>query len=148
MAATADALPLRAQAADQDSLQRIQDGIARRLETVGRRDQLRVTWQQPEARPSPPGEDASTAAHVAGTAPRRGHGKTIGLAVVGVLVLAVHLGLFGVTLGASGWGWGAGAILALLLMKVLFLSRSAKRQGRSHLAVHRGKGPEPSGNPR
>lgn len=114
-AATADALRLRAEATDQDGLQRIQDGIARRLETVGRRDHLRVTWQQGEALLAPPSEAARTgAAQVAGTAARRGpgktiglrgHGKTIGLAVVGVLILAVHLGLFGLTLGASG---GAG----------------------------------------
>ncbi len=106
MQPTADALRLRAEATDQDSLQRIQDGIARRLETVGRRDHLRVTWQQREALLAPPSEAARTgAAQVAGTAARRGHGKTIGLAVVGVLILAVHLGLFGLTLGASG---GAG----------------------------------------
>jgi hypothetical protein len=44
--ATSDALTLRAEAGDQDQLQRIQDGIAARLERIGRRDRLTVTWEQ------------------------------------------------------------------------------------------------------
>ena len=45
MDATQDTLILRAEADDEDGLRRIQDGIARRLGTIGRRDQLTVTWQ-------------------------------------------------------------------------------------------------------
>lgn len=48
--ATSEALILRAEAGDQQHLQRIQDGITARLERIGRRDQLTVTWQQ-----APPG---------------------------------------------------------------------------------------------
>ncbi len=40
-------LTLLAEAEDQQQLQRIQDGVARRLERIGRRDRLTVTWQTP-----------------------------------------------------------------------------------------------------
>jgi len=42
--ASADALTLRAEAADADSLQRMQNVLSMRLETIGRRDQLKVVW--------------------------------------------------------------------------------------------------------
>ena len=42
--ATGEALVLRAEAEDTQQLQRIQDGIARRLEQIGRRDGLTVVW--------------------------------------------------------------------------------------------------------
>jgi len=44
--ATSTALILRAEAADEENLRRIQDLIARRLESFGRRDHLKVDWQQ------------------------------------------------------------------------------------------------------
>jgi hypothetical protein len=44
--ATAQALVLRAQAADEGKLRRIQDGIAARVQKIGRRDHLTVTWHQ------------------------------------------------------------------------------------------------------
>jgi hypothetical protein len=54
--ATDEALTLRAEADDPDHLQLIQDGIARRVERIGRRDQLTVTWQpvSPELAPATP----------------------------------------------------------------------------------------------
>lgn len=63
--ATAEALTLTAEADDPQNLQRIQDGIARRLERIGRRDRLTVTWQQPPpdaASGEPADEPASAAA--------------------------------------------------------------------------------------
>jgi hypothetical protein len=39
-------LALRAEAEDPERLRQVQDGIARRLERIGRRDALTVTWQQ------------------------------------------------------------------------------------------------------
>ena len=44
--ANSDTLTLRAQAADEESLRRIEELIAERLETFGRRDHLKVSWQQ------------------------------------------------------------------------------------------------------
>ncbi|MEV0736785.1 DUF2218 domain-containing protein [Streptomyces sp. NPDC050549] len=59
MQATQNTLTLRAEAADEDNLRIVQDGIARRLETMGRRDQLTVTWQRPEAAQPEPGHGAA-----------------------------------------------------------------------------------------
>jgi len=47
--AAGDALVLRAEADDAHELERIQDGIARRLEQIGRRDGLTVAWRPTEA---------------------------------------------------------------------------------------------------
>lgn len=44
--ATAEELVLTAQAEDEQGLQRIQDGIAARLERIGRRDRLTVDWRR------------------------------------------------------------------------------------------------------
>lgn len=44
LTATGDALIVRAEASDPDQLRRIQDGVARRLERIGRRDRLVVDW--------------------------------------------------------------------------------------------------------
>ena len=44
--ATADALTLRIEAADEEGLRRLQDLLAARLESIGRRDRLAVTWQR------------------------------------------------------------------------------------------------------
>lgn len=54
--ATDDALLLRVEADSPQQLQRIQTGIARRLERIGRRDELVVRWSQapPDAPVSPP----------------------------------------------------------------------------------------------
>ncbi len=42
--ASADALTIRAEAPTADALQRLQTLLTRRLETIGRRDQLTVSW--------------------------------------------------------------------------------------------------------
>jgi hypothetical protein len=42
--ASGDALTLRAEAGDQQQLEQIQDGITERLERIGRRDHLALTW--------------------------------------------------------------------------------------------------------
>lgn len=47
MEATPDTLTLRAEATDEQSLQRIQDLVAGHLERFGRRDHLTVNWHRP-----------------------------------------------------------------------------------------------------
>jgi hypothetical protein len=42
--ATPNALRLRVEAAGEGSLQRLQELVAKRLETIGRRDNLQVAW--------------------------------------------------------------------------------------------------------
>jgi len=49
MQAGPDALTLRAEALDKDGLQQVQDLITGQLERFGRRDNLKVSWQRPEA---------------------------------------------------------------------------------------------------
>ena len=44
--ASADALTLRIEAPDQESLRQLQDFIAHRVETIGSRDHLVVSWQR------------------------------------------------------------------------------------------------------
>ncbi|MGH3192518.1 MAG: DUF2218 domain-containing protein [Streptosporangiaceae bacterium] len=51
-------LTVRAEAANEENLQRIQDLIARNLERFGRRDHLKVNWQRPGA-PTVQGGEAS-----------------------------------------------------------------------------------------
>jgi len=47
ISASPGTLTLRAQANDDEDLQRIEELITERLESFGRRDHLTVTWQQP-----------------------------------------------------------------------------------------------------
>jgi len=49
MHAGPDTLTVRAEAANEENLQRIQNLITRNLERFGRRDHLKVNWQRPEA---------------------------------------------------------------------------------------------------
>lgn len=60
--ATAEELVLTAQSEDEQGLQRIQDGIAARLQRIGRRDKLTVDWRQtlPEAGPDHTVDDHGT----------------------------------------------------------------------------------------
>lgn len=54
--ATGEGLTLRAEAEDARQLQRIQDGVAKRLERIGRRDGLTVTWRPGPVDGPPDGE--------------------------------------------------------------------------------------------
>lgn len=122
--ATGSTLTLRIDAEDENSLRRVQDGLAGRLEKIGRRDNLTVTWQRPQASAGPP-------AGSAGLGPAPGHGaagrlrarsKAIALVAGGALLAAMHLGLLGATPGATGWvGWGVNGIMALIVLKLVFM---------------------------
>jgi hypothetical protein len=130
--ATADTLTLRVDADDEDALRRLQSGIAGRLERIGRRDQLSVTWQ--------PSEEGTDTAHTPqpdnGRHPRGRFTATVLVAVV-VLVVAVHLGLGGAALAASSWtGWATNIVLAVIVLKLIavaahiVLGRFAIRRGK------------------
>ncbi len=56
MQAGPDTLTVRAEAANEESLQRIQALITRNLERFGRRDHLNVNWERPQATTAQPGE--------------------------------------------------------------------------------------------
>jgi hypothetical protein len=47
MRATPGMLTLRAEAADEEGLRRVQDLVARNIERFGRREHLSVVWRQP-----------------------------------------------------------------------------------------------------
>jgi len=53
MHATQDTLTLHVEAADEDNLRRIQELVAGRLETLGRRVHLHVVWQPPQSLSTP-----------------------------------------------------------------------------------------------
>ncbi|MEU6323882.1 DUF2218 domain-containing protein [Streptomyces sp. NPDC047009] len=137
--AASDALTLRVDANDEDTLRRLQNGITDRLEKIGRRDGLTVTWRRPEGPEDPPGEAAGPIPpSKAGPNRARGHGKAIAMTVGGALVVAGHMGFFGAALAASAWTeWGVNAVLALVLLKVVFmgghvlLARFAIRRGKT-----------------
>lgn len=126
LTAEPDALILRVDADDETTLRQLQDGITRRLETIGRRDRLTVTWPASD----PP----------AGTAPTpaphgRGRWRTLGIVAVAALAVLIHVGLLGGGLAASAWAnWGTNIILVLVALKVitvgahLFLGRAALRR--------------------
>ncbi|MFD8079410.1 DUF2218 domain-containing protein [Streptomyces sp. NPDC059718] len=112
-----DALTLRMEAADADGLERFQALIAGRLERIGRRDALHVTWRWTEALDHGDGPATKDAGPAAETATRRRYGGTIGLTAVIALVVTVHLGLGGSLLAGSWTGWGIGAVAAVILVK-------------------------------
>lgn len=118
--ATEDTLILRAEAGTEHDLRRIQHLLAGRMEKIGRRDHLTVTWQR---------LDPATAPPVAGeTTRRRSRTATWVLVAVVALFLAVHLGLGGAAVAASSWTvWTAAGVLAILLLKVIGLRLLATR---------------------
>jgi hypothetical protein len=139
--ATADTLTLRVEAADDDTLRRLQDGIADRLEKIGRRDQVTVAWHRPETPPALPGDKAPSAKPAAetGTGKRRWRGRlgAIGVGTGGALVVALHLGLGGAVLAAAPWiGWTSDILGVIILVKVVViaghvvLGRFALRNGK------------------
>ena len=117
--ATEEALVLRSESADEEGLRRIQDGIASRLETIGRRDNLTVTWQRM------PLDHAEVSEPVGPAQPdrRRRLLMTIGLVLAGLLVIAVHVGLFGSAIATSSWTkWGVNALVALIVVKLIIVA--------------------------
>lgn len=154
--ATPDALALRVDADDQDTLLRLQTGLARRIETIGRRDQLTATWHRTDAA-TPTAEAAtvgteSTPPAAAGKRRRRGRLSTVGLAALAALVILGHAGLFGGALAVSVLDrWGLPVVGALIAVKVVLVGvhllggRVALRRGRA-LLPHRWQRHSPGGH--
>jgi hypothetical protein len=131
--ATADTLTLRLDAADDETLHRLQNGLAGRIEKIGRRDQLTVTWSQPESPDILPGR---TEAAAAGRHWRTLSRTKAALWAAGAVVVAVHL-FGGAGLAAVAWlKWGADAVLVLIALKLvvvgahLVAGRYALRHGK------------------
>ncbi|MFJ9011665.1 DUF2218 domain-containing protein [Streptomyces canus] len=123
MEAEQGALTLRAEAHDEENLQQIQDLVTGHLERFSRRNPLTVTWERKGEPAVQPGESLPAApAHTAGPTARRWHRGTILLVALGVLAVAVHLGLGGAVLSDSRWtDWGVNIILAIVVLKVIVI---------------------------
>lgn len=122
--ATHDTLTLRAEATDEHSLRRIQDLLAARLEQIGRRDQLTVTWQPVEtptdhAARTPPGQPRRIRRH-------RSRAARWSLVAVVALLVTVHIGVGGAAFTASAWT--AVALVAVLGLKVIGLRLFLRRR--------------------
>jgi hypothetical protein len=115
--ADAATLTVRAEAADLESLQRIQTLVGNRLETIGRRDNLRVRWQ-------PVQDVSSEPATIAAARLTRARRNTILLAVGVVLAIGVHV--TGGTLPANA-RWAADGFLAIVTLKLLAVAVIARR---------------------
>jgi hypothetical protein len=116
MQATMDALTLRVEAADDDSLRRLQDGIAARLQTIGRRDHLTTTWQRLEAAGQTTEPDTSKRQ-------RRRRIALIGMAIGGALIVALHVGFGGAALAAMPWiGPVANTLWVIILAALAFIA--------------------------
>jgi len=134
MRAAPGALILRVEAADPANLRRIQDLVAARLQKIGRRDNLTVTWQPTQGHEGQPGDvtDAGNAAPPEAMA-RRKRRSTIGLAVLAGLAIALHLGLGGAALAGSRWtSLTTNIVLALVAVKVIAVAVVALRRRGGH----------------
>ena len=127
MHATADTLTLRIEAVDDEALQRLQDGVAARLHTIGRRDQLATTWRRLNTPTTPPRDIEHDAVPPAGPGnPKRRWPRrltVLGLIGIGALIVAVHLGVGGAAVAALPWtGWVGGSLLVIILAKLVFIA--------------------------
>jgi hypothetical protein len=113
-------LVLHAEACDDTDLHLLQALLSARLHQFGRRDHLTVTWQ-PSPTPTPaPAAAADRSPDVPGAKRRRPRRGTVILVTVGVLVVALHLGLGAAVIAAPAWtGWALDAVLAVVVVKLL-----------------------------
>ena len=134
------ALVLRAEADDPAHLQRLQTQLGARLHRIGRRDQLHVIWQ-PVTTPAPP-PVAGQPHDTAGTGRRGVRPRTVALAAVGVLAVALHLVLGGAAIASASW---AGPALDVVLVVVVLKLLASVVLGRR--LVHRRRRPAPAEPP-
>lgn len=121
--ATPDALELHLEADDEAALLQLQGGIAGRIEKIGRRDGLVVTWTRPPAAGEPHLGHHSVGASGARNHQHRSRGTTIGLAAVIVVLVAAHVGLLGAAVAKSAWaGWSLNVVLAIIGLKVALVA--------------------------
>lgn len=122
--ATADALKLRVDADDEEALRRLQEGIAARIEKIGRRDGLKAHWR-PTRSDAQPQTEVDAASEEPGADGNHGHRrKPRALVAVGaaIVAVAVHLGIGGAALSREKWtGWTVNAVLVILVVKLLFM---------------------------
>ena len=112
-----EVLTLRAEADDATDLQRLQALLGARLEQFGRREHLTVAWQPVPAAPPAP---AATTDGRSGAGTRRSHRRTVGLVVLGTLVVALHVALGAAAVSVPWWTSPAlDVVVAVVVVKVL-----------------------------
>jgi hypothetical protein len=132
MQVTGHTLTLRAEADNEENLQRVQELVAEHLNRFASRDRPEMKWQRQEAAAVHSGGDSPTTHPLApGTVARRTRRQTILLTAAGALIVAVHLGLGRAALESAPWtGWAANLILAAVLLKVTAIGFLAARRRR------------------
>jgi Uncharacterized protein conserved in bacteria (DUF2218) len=111
-----DALTLRVEAPNDDSLRRLQDGIAARLQTIGQRDHLTTRWQRLETA-------SQTTEPATGKRRWRRRIALIGMAIGGALIVALHVGFGGAALAAMPWiGPVANTLWVIILAALAFIA--------------------------
>lgn len=111
--ASPEGLQLTVEGADEAALRSLQDGLAGRIERIGRRDALSVAWQpRVSAIPHAATKDASSSA----SGKRRSARLPFVIVVAAAIAIAIHLALFGSTLTALWNGWGTVGISAVVFL--------------------------------
>ncbi len=123
--ATPDTLDLTLDAPDDQTLTQLGDTIAHRIRTIGRRDRLAVTWQQP-ATPTAGRQEAPPSSHGAGNHGPGNHGpgsyrrrSTLALVAVAAVAIGMHAAVATAVLTGPSWmSWAADTVLVLVGLKL------------------------------
>jgi hypothetical protein len=131
----ANILTLRIDSPDEEGARQIQDVVTQDLARFSRRNPLTVTWDQPPAAGTP---------RIGGTTGWiRSNHQMIALAVAGVLLVALHLGLAGTVLAATPWaGPATDVALALIALKAALIIVGVRRRALKARRLHRPGGGE------
>lgn len=113
--ATPDALDVALEAADERTLGRLQDTVATRIQTIGRRDRLIVTWEHATTPTTGSGHALTPGHDVGARRPRR----TRALLAVAALAIGLHAAVATAVLTGPSWlSWAADGVLVLVGIKL------------------------------
>ncbi|WP_089100209.1 DUF2218 domain-containing protein [Streptomyces hyaluromycini] len=119
-------LVLRVETDTDEDLRKLQDLLTTHIGRFGRRDELRVEWQESTVADLPSTTGSATA--------RPSRLGWAGLAALVAVALAVHLGLADALLTSSDWtSWVLGTVLVVMVFKlaaVLVVGHRLHRRGR------------------
>lgn len=119
--ATPDQLIMRVQAADEQNLHQTQQLLTHRIQQIGRRDHLTVTWQPttPDNDNNPaPAKNTDPVQHAAPAHRRR---TTIILAAAATLAIGLHIAA--ATALTTRWtSWAAATVLVIIAIKLAALA--------------------------
>lgn len=126
--ATPERLGLRVEAADEADLDRLQHLLGRRLETIGRRDHLTITWNRVDV----PHSDTATIGDQGSLSLARRSRRGVALLVAAIALAAVvHLGLIAGVLTSPLAGVAADMVLVLVVAKAAVVAILGVRRRRA-----------------